>query len=321
MVNKIIIFCLCLICVSSCRQDITKKHQELIVGDWYPIIRELNNEYIYDIELDEGYKFTEDKLCENKVGFYSYFYPAGRTVESPYSYEYEDSTWFCIEILPENDDLRYMNDALLFNVNQAYGNNTSYYIDKDTLSIFDLGKKRWMKYNINFTGKDTMSMSFWNEDRGFWVKKTFIRKIYEEVDKEPLVDQMIFYTQATCYTDTKLLLIRRDGLLFSYGYYETGKFFIAKIPETEFYRMETLFKIANLKEVLDKCDDPMPKREATRSMSMPYISFVTADNQIKTIKHPYVTCLGSVNMEFYWAYLSGVFLPNIILYPFVRTAS
>jgi len=304
--SNFLIVGMCLFAVCSCQQDQTKKHQKLIIGDWYPVMLELDNEHLYDIELDEGYRFTEDKLCENKAGFYSYFYPAGRTVESPYGYEFEDSTWFCNALWKDIFHSDYWED-MLFNVNQAYGNNTSYFIDKDTLSIFDLGKKRWMKYKINFAGKDTMSMSFRNEDRGFFVKKTFIRKIYEEVDKEPLVNQIIFHTNATCYTGTKLLLIRRDGLLFSYGYYETGKFFIARISEAEFERIEALFKIANLKEILEKCDDFV----STRSMSVPYISFVTEDDKIKTIRHPYLTCLYPINMEFYWAYLSGVFLPDV----------
>ncbi len=297
--KSIVVICICFVLFCSCQQNRTKENQKLLIGDWYPVI-----ENVGDIENIIGYKFSADGLCENKAGFYNYFYRKGLTFNWQNIFDPIDSAWFCDSREYSNDFSLYID--YLFNINRSYGNKTTYHIDNETLNIFDLSRGKWMQYHLDFEGKDTLKLSYWNEDWGLDIEERYVRKVYEEVDETPLFEQIVYYKPGSCYTDNKLFLIRHDGLFFSYGYYETGQFFIAKISKEDFKRIETLFKVADIETILTGSQSVMPERHRQPSWGTPSISFVTKDKKIKTINDPFMI-RPAFPMEFYWAYLSFVF--------------
>ena len=284
----------------SCQPDNTKRNQELIIGDWHPYF----DEYIPINQV--GYQFAEDNQCENKIGFYSYFYPDGSTLD--YSdFVRNDSAWFCNPFDPDAYP-NYQFDEFLFNVNHAYGNKTAYFVKGDTLQIFDPAKQKWIKYHINFGSQDTLQLSYWNEEKGFAKTDIYIRKSYGHIDNKPLLEQIVFYNIPSCYSGPKYLLIRRDGLFFSYGYFKSDRFFIARMQPEEFKRIEVFFKQADIVKVLEHIHSPVSERKYLDNAYTPQITFIMADHQMKTIETPFRK---EVPVEFLWGYLAGVFLPDL----------
>lgn len=296
-INILLALIMGLICY-SCQQDITKQNKELILGEWIPV-----DEFIPENQV--GYQFTADNQCENKVGFYSYYYPDGVRLDH-YGGVLNDSAWFCDYNNPDASPIPFY--WFLFNVNRAYGNKTIYSIKEDTLQIFDLAKQKWQKYQINFEDNDKLVLSYWHEDFKYHIEDLFIRKSYPEIDETPIFEQFVFYTSFSCYTGAKCLLIRRDGLFFSYNYFESDQFFIGKIRPEEFIRIENQFKQANIWEVTDSFHIPVSRRKQYPWYDTS-ISMITSDQKIYTIKEPLGKGLPN---EFEWGYLSGIFLPDVV---------
>ena len=274
----------------SCKEDLTHRNQEWIIGDWAPI----EDDSTYNIASYAGYLFDKES-CENKVGYYDYFYQTGKLLEFP-------------DVLPqlESEFCGWFDNPYLCNVKRPYGYRTNYRITKDTLHLFDLADKVWTKYHLRFLSKDTMILS--NKYCGDTIPDRFVRKVYQ-IDSTPLIDQFIAYYPHNCYSDSKLYFIRRDGLFFSYGYYDSNSFFIGQLRNNEFNRLETLFKRANLATDLSqwesinrvKMDDLYPMSEETFIM----------DNKMVTFNNLRLERIAYTSAEFYWAYLAGLFLPDL----------
>lgn len=294
MMKVYILLLMATVALFSCKENLTKQNQELIIGDWYP----LDIGYVPENQI--GYQFTKENLCINKTGFYSYFYPDGTRL-GHYGSGINDSAWFC-DYHGQND-FPFGFDPLLYNINRAYGNKTTYLINEDTLEIFDPAKEKWMKYHIQFQGQDTLKLTYWYEDFKYNTTDWFTRTSFHERDSAFKIDQLIFCISASCYTGEKYLLIRRDGLFFSYGYYKTDEFFIARMQPREFERIETLFKQSNITEIVDSFQSIgyFPTFDS-------FITLVNIDHEMSTIENP----IGRTPNEFQWAYLSGVFLPDVI---------
>lgn len=277
----------------SCKKD-SQQNQEWIIGDWHPVYG------LYTPDNQQGFRFEDKSKCINKVGFYSYFYSNGIRLDHC-GEAFIDSAYFCDFHMKYEHPLDY--DPYLFNVNRAYGNKTSYKIEKDTLQIFDLAKQDWQKYHLSFKGRDTLKLSYLHDGyKKEWVD-WFIRKSYEEVDEIPLLEQIIFYVPSSCITGEKYLLIRRDGLFFSYGYFKSDEFFIGRMQPEEFRNIENRFKQANILEIIDQ-----RSKRALLALFNSTVTFITTNYQMYTIENP----LEIQPHEFQWAYLSGVFLPDFI---------
>jgi len=292
MIRRVNLFLILYIAVAcySCQPDITKQNQEWIIGEWTPIFYD----DIYGVYSCAGYLFDKE-FCENKVGYYDYFYQTGKLLEFP-------------DVLPklESEFCGWFDNPYLCNVKRPYGYRTNYKIEKDTLHIFDLADKVWTKYHLRFSSKDTMILS--NKYFGDTIPDRFVRKVYQ-ADSTPLMDQFIAYYPYNCYSKSKLYLIRRDGLFFSYGYYDSNRFFIGQLRNDEFNRLETLFKRADLATDLGqwesinriKMDDLYPMSEETFIM----------DNKVVTFDNLLLGNMAFISAEFYWAYLAGLFLPDL----------
>lgn len=290
MIKEVLLIAGILLCLISCQQDLTKQNQELILGEWVPIF----DDYLADVTSSAGYHFDKE-YCENKVGYYEYFYQTGYVFEHPGVIS-KDEADFCDEF----------NDPYLYNVRRLYGYRTTYRIEKDTLHIFDLADKIWAKYHIRFSSKDTMILS--NKYCGDRIPDRFVRKVYQ-IDEQPLIDQFIAYYPHNCYSKAKMYLIRRDGLFFSYGYYETGRFFIGQLRNNEFDQLDTLLKKAGMTTDLSQWRRLNVGRNSSNSFTMSEETFIV-DNKMATIDNsPLWTISG--NPEFYWAYLAGLFLPDL----------
>ena len=289
-INILLVFMISVACY-SCQQDSTQRNQELILGDWVPIY----DDYLANVTSSTGYLFDQE-YCENKVGYYEYFYQTGRVFDHPGVISWDESD-FCGEFY----------DPFLYNARRLYGYRTNYRIEKDTLHIFDLADKVWTKYHIRFSSRDTMILS--NRYCGDTIPDRFVRKVYQ-VDSTLLIDQFIAYYPPTCYSKKKLHLIRRDGLFFSYGYYQTGRFFIGQLRNNEFTQLDTLLKRAGMTKDLSQWRRLNFGRTSSDSFRMSEETFIV-DNKMATIDNsPLWTISG--NAEFYWAYLAGLFLPDLV---------
>ena len=284
------LFLLTAIVFISCKEDVTRRNQELILGEWVPIY----DDYLADVTSSTGYLFDKE-YCENKVGYYEYFYQTGYVFDHPSVIPWDESD-FCSRF----------DDPYLYNAKRLYGYRTNYRIEEDTLHIFDLADKIWTKYHLRFSSKDTMILS--NRYCGDRIPDRFVRKVYQ-IDDQPLIDQFIAYYPPTCYSKEKSYLIRRDGLFFSYGYYETNRFFIGLLRNNEFTQLDTLLKKAGMTKDLNQWRRLNIGRTSSDSFSMSEETFIV-DNKMATIDNsPLWTISG--NAEFYWAYLAGLFLPDL----------
>ena len=298
MIRRVNLFLILYIAVAcySCQQDITKQNQEWIIGDWEPCF----DGYVpFNLV---GYQFDKSYGCVNKTGFYSYFCPDGLRLDIS-AEVYNDSTWFCDYPYPPQDSFN-----RLYNVNHAYGNKTVYSLEKDTLQIYDLARQKWMKYHLSFKGRDTMQLTYWHDAIKCNITDRLIRKSYPKIAETPTFDQFIFYSAGFCCIGAKFLLIRRDGLFFSYGYYRTDDFFIAHIQPEEFMRIENQFKRANIQEIIDSFHISVSNRKQY-SWYDPAVSFISSDQKMYTIREPLIRGLPN---EFEWSCLSGIFLPDVV---------
>lgn len=279
---------LALVCY-TCQQDITKQNQELIIGDWTPII----DDELYDVTSFAGYIF-EEEYCENKIGYYEYFSQTASLLEFPFKLIEP----FCFTYDNAIDNL--------CNVKHPYGYRTLYKLEEDSLLIFDLADKAWVKYQIHFPSKDTIFLSNKYTDK---TKDRFVRKAYQ-IDNQPLIDEFIFYYPSSCISNSKLYLIRRDGFFFSYGYFGSNHFLIGQLQDNSFNRLDTLFKKADLSAILNGWDS-LSVRGWERPLSISEnVSFVI-NNQVTTIDRMSSGYFGGISIEYYWTYLAGLFLPDL----------
>ena len=289
-INILSVFIIIFACY-SCQPNITKQNQEWILGEWVPI------DYIYDISSFTGYLF-EKEYCENKVGYYDYFYRTGPFLEYPYKITEEVIAEFCYTYNIYDD---------LYNVKSPRGYRTIYKIEKDSLLIFDLTNKIWIKHYIQFLSKDTMILSNRYSDK---VRDRFVRKSYPIDNNQPLIDEFIFYYPPSCISNSKLYLIRRDGFFFSYGYFGANHFLIGQLQDDSFNRLDTLYKKADLSAILSRWDSLSVKGWEQPPRIAENVSFVI-NNQVTTIDRMPLRSFLGLSVESYWAYLAGLFLPDL----------
>lgn len=264
----------------SCRKDSTPQNQELIIGEWKAIDKNRNH-----VIYRHGYQFLEDNLCIDNIGFYSYFINEGFLLHTPHTY--------CLKSgIPH---YLFGGETELNNVNHYFGNRTSYKIEDDTLKIYDPAKNAWQSQHIRFVSPDTMILSSVNECRDS-IYIPFVRKIYQTDDK-PLFDRLIFYTPYGVWSD-KMFYIEQDGTFISYGYKGENEFFVGKMKEGEFERIENLFRKSDLNNLAmvggASFSSFEPKIIFIRDYEMMFVSSMMVPEE---------------NKEYYWAYLTALFSP------------
>jgi len=115
-VNMNTLLCTIFLLLCSCRQDLTKPNQELIIGEWYPLGS--YDTFSNDFNLT-GYEFREGGICENKLGYYEYADTNLFRFSNPYK-------------KPTNQ-LSVFENRWLNNILYSYGTTTSYSVKHDTL--------------------------------------------------------------------------------------------------------------------------------------------------------------------------------------------
>ena len=284
---KNILAYICLFCVCSCQQEQTMEYQKMILGEWRPVSVKNNMR----INYIHGYNFMEDGLCDNNLGFFSYFHSKGELLHV--------SEASCISSMR----LRYpfFRATALNNVLHSYGNRTYYNIVEDTLKIYDPSKNSWINQLIRFESPDIMILSFMNECEEV-VDLSFARVSYESEDK-PVIEQLLFYYPYGVQPP-RVFSIQRDGTFISYGYKGEGELFVGKMKDGEFERIESLFKRFDLNNI--ECGGGL------FSWFDPQIA-VIYKNEMKIIS---AMTVAKSNKEFYWAYISTLFCPeNIYIQP------
>ena len=286
VVNKykyIVIFLFLLLC--SCQQYPIEDNHELIIGEWRPVVEK---GHWYDVYRG-GYTFMDNGLCDDKLGFFSYFYPKRVQLHTPgvYCMEMDLKVPYYIQLNTE-----------LNNVIRFYGNRTSYKITGDTLKIYDPSKNTWLDRQIYFESPDTMVLSYVNECSEPY-KIRFSRVIYRS-DNQSGFEQLIFYLPYGILGD-RVFSIQRDGTFLSYGYKGKRQFFAGKMRKGEFERIESLFKNVNFSNI-------------NSDHKHGYYTFqpeiiIIQKNEVKIIPGMTVT---TDNKEFFWAYISTLFSPGSI---------
>ena len=285
LVQLCILFLFC----NSCQKDLTKQNQKLLIGEWRFAEAEDSS---WDDEYMFGYKFMEDGLCENNLGFFSYYNPTGFFLHTPKKY--------CMgSVVPS---YLFGGKTALNNVSRYYGNRTYYKIKGDTLKIYDPAKNVWSSQYIRFKSPDSLIVSYINECQE-QVFLSLIRKEYK-TNGDSLFDQLIFnYPEGV--RERSFFSIRRDGLFVSYGYKGKDDFFVGKMKEGEFERIENLFR----------------KIDFSKTEPDGWYEYYYYEPKIIMIKNNDMKIISSMavarsNKEFYWVYLSSLFSPdNIYMQP------
>lgn len=285
--------------------------QNSIVGEWYPLD---NMVILKDRSTDEieirnaknfnmtGYQFMENGICKNNLGFYEYIDQDALVLDHPYKqWRSEDESDICTDYI---DDYKWLG-----NIKHSFGNQTSYLINNDTLKIFNPSKKDWDKYKIDFLSHDTLSLlSDKNNTRELYVRKYYIS------DKEQIVDQIICYYPLTCTSNRKFFSIQCSDDFISCEYFNNDrKFQATKMKEGTFRQIERLFKKAETVSPLMNIqligeDEGRKEKASTMRYSIyePKITFVK-NGKTKTLNSIFYD-VSLENREFYWAYLSTLFL-------------
>ena len=289
---------------TSCQQDLTKKNQELIIGEWYPL------DYII-IEEDEdgmlisrhnlkpfnmtGYQFMEDGLCENKLGYYEY------AKSDAFMFSYPDeglNSWLSAVSCPWLDNIIY-----------SYGHTTPYNVNDSILNIYNPSLKQYNTYKLEFNTRDTMILSHGLKE------DVYVRKKYE-INDNLLFDKIIFFFPSSEFFDKpKIFSISKGGDFYmfdcksrSYSIMQTN------VLDEDFDKIEILFRKAKFDAIKDSlenlyCLDYFKNRGEEIGH---FPTLVPA--RLTFISKNKVFSIGDVfeeinynYKEFYWAYLYGLF--------------
>jgi len=306
VVFKIRILSLVILVFASCQEDLTKRNQELIIGEWYPIdnppFGDAEDEIYWGTENFNmtGYEFREDGICENKLGYFEYQNSNGDILAYP-----------CKNIDPNAKRKKHW----LNNIVRCYGNYSSYKIENDKLKIYDLSLKTWTIHTISFLTKDTLVLLC--EDN--LKQEKYIRKTYH-IDDKPLLDWIIFYYPNAHYSNTSFFSVHRSGDFICSGCFGyQNEVFTGKIKSGEFERLESMFKKIDLFKIIEDVGDLRAANiphgfVLSRLAAFPppiYDSYATfvLNNKCYTIEDPF-TYIPFHQKEFMWAYLRGLFLPE-----------
>ena len=268
----------------SCKQDLTKTNEILILGEWQPVEEEIDDYCLL------YYNFMADGFCDYYPGFFSYYEPRVMV--------FDDLSMNCLEnqwLLP--NFLRW--GTALNNVKRFYGNRTTYQIAGDTLKIFDPSTSVWNEQQILFLSPDSMVLSYINECQEETLV-SFGRLSSPEIPESPPIDQLIFFYPNTAEYADKIFSIQRNGTLASYGYLTQNEILIGKIEEDVFGYIEKQFKRVDFSQI-----EPFysysskhfaPKIAVLRGNEMMIISAMTVNPIYK---------------EFYRAYIPAQFIQDI----------
>jgi len=219
------------IILCSCKQDLTKTNEKLILGEWQPV------EGIKDIQ--HCYNFMEDGFCDYYPGFFSYHDPRVMVLD--------DLNLYCLEnrrFLP--DFLRWGTE--LNNVKRFYGNRTTYRIAGDTLKIFDPYRTVWNEHQILYLASDSMVLSYINEcQEEFHIP--FERVSSPEIPDSPPIDCLIFFYPEIFGLTNKIFSIQRNGIFMSTGYQTQKELLIGRLEEEVFEHIEKQFKRVDFSQI------------------------------------------------------------------------
>lgn len=305
------IFLCILLCMSCSKTDtdkLTAQNKSKLIGEWYPlddlVILDKNagkgTESIYVSNAENfnlnGYQFREDNICENWLGFYGYMYPDDYYVLSRPSQNLETYNLHL-------EELDIFTPAWLWNIIRPYGNYSTYKVMNDTLLIYDPAFGEWSKQRMEFRTNDTLILSSQNDT----IYERYIRSEPVKADEEPLLDQIIFYYPETPFSTDKSFAINRNDDLVSVNYFGYS-YYLAKLYPGEFKRIEAMFKKADRVTPLANLNYTNVSLREDGGRVVPKITLVM-DGKMKTFDNLFSELLPT-NREFYWAYFSGLFLPE-----------
>jgi len=271
------------IILCSCKQDLTKANEKLILGEWQPVAEEEG--YEYNLQC---YNFMEDGMCDYYPGFFSYYNEKAMLLY--------DRNMYCKGQEEMSPDFVWRGTELN-NVKRFYGNRSTYKIAGDTLKIFDPSKSVWNEQQILFLSADSMVLSYINECQRE-IHVSFGRLSSSEIPESPPIDRLIFYYPEN-FT-SKIFSIQRNGIFVSSGYTTENALCFGMIGKEVFEHIEKQFKRVDFSKI-------EPFGSHSYQYSEPKIAVIRG-NDMKIIP---AMSVNTIYKEFYRAYIPAQFIQDI----------
>ena len=278
--------------------------QQLLIGEWYP-----QSEYCIEYPLDSepqvmapgefeflfkfclnAYRFFDDNICENHLGFYEYGDPEnGYSLSYPYRIPFDKRP----SLYDGSEGPRWLD-----NIIRSYGKRSPYRVYDDSLFIYEPGLKKWIGQRMVFHTTDSLTLFSRNDS----ISETYIRKTIR-VKKKRFIDQIIVKYPETSYSSYTQFSIQRSGEYLSIS--DRGEFCTGKLGEGVFEQIEDMFK---------KADQATPLafyRYSDKSFGDGYgpdITFIM-NGQMKTLESVF-WCVPMTERAFYHAFFSVLFMPD-----------
>lgn len=288
------------------KNTLTEINQRLLIGEWYP-----QDEYCIEYHLDSEpqamtsgefefllkfnlntYRFLDDDICENYLGFYEYGDP-----ENGYNLSYPNGILF--NKRPSLYDGP-KGPRWLDNIIRSYGNRSKYRVNGDSLHIYEPGLKKWIDQRMVFHTKDSLTLFSRNDS----VSETYIRNTIK-VNKKRYIDQIIVKYPETSYSDYTLFSIQRSGEYLSIS--SQDKFYTGRLEEGAFEQIEDMFKKANQVTPLESYYySNRPQGDGYG----PDITFIM-NGQMKTLESVF-EYVPITERTFYHAFFSTLFMPDYV---------
>ncbi|MBE8728102.1 DUF6438 domain-containing protein [Flavobacterium hungaricum] len=224
MIQKITLLIITVFILNSCKRNNDKQFSKDILGEWTYVKTEdlrkpkKDQDYKYPPPPSpfgghiQGYHFLENNVCENKLGYYK---------------------------LIEAEQRR--NRKIIF-----LGTKTEYKIENDSLKILDLEAKTWENQKIQSIIGDTLTVKMSDS-----IFAKYARSKYK-IDPNENYDQIIV-SSSGCYGSCPIadISIDHNGKILFYGqdYNTQNGIFTSKITKSEFQKIQTNFKKADIKNL------------------------------------------------------------------------
>jgi len=247
----------------SC-QSPAEHYPNWLAGEWKPL----------DNANFSGYVFAPDNRCEYRLGYFTF---SDTTVVTPVFYRDGrlESPWECIS--------RYA------------GNLTNYRIKNDSLKIFDLSKKDWINFQIEFNTSDTLYLT-----DSFGEKQGFVRNnASEESGSEEPFDCLVFYFPRTAYALPRYVYIDKSGEIdFTYTLKWTSEYVRGELYPDKLESIKDRFRQINIDVLEEQYPEP-----SVHPANAPVMIFVK-DGKQRVLRDPVRRFAGR---EFAWAFYSAAF--------------
>ncbi len=291
-INLVFLF---FVVILSCQQnqDMTRKNEALIIGEWYPVQVQTANSFPTTFYMT-GYEFKENGICENKLGYYEYAKSYAFKFSTPYD--------------GRNDWISTNTNYYLDNVVYSYGHTTCYTINDSILNIYNPSLRQYEGYKLEFNNTaDTMILT------GNLREEVYVRKNYEIKDSL-LFDKIIFfYPYTKFFNKPKIFSISKNGDFYKFDCDTKSKDILyTNVLKEDFEKIEFQFRKAKFDTIADYLKNYYSKKDFTRppaifpDQSSARLTIVS-NNKMFTVPDVFMDVDLDKNKDFFWAYVNGLF--------------